>query len=70
MSTFCSQMSFSDLQTSLHPKSVSSVNKLYLILPSEGDAFLARWIPLCPQVEELGVKCSSKGEEEINMQIR
>ena len=64
MSSFSSQESFNDLQTSHCTKSVSSVRKLGLFLPPEGDASLARWIPNCPQVEELRVECNSKGEEE------
>ena len=64
VSTFSSQKSFNDLQTSPCPRSVSSVNKLDLRLPPEGDACLARWIPNCPQLEELRVMCNSKGEEE------
>ena len=64
VSTLSSQESFNDLQTSLHPKSVSSVRKLDLSLPPEGDTCLARLIPNCPQVDELTVRCDSKGEEE------
>ena len=64
MSTLSSQESFNDLQTSHHPKSVSSVRKLDLTLPPEGDTCLARLIPNCPQVEELTVNCNSNGEEE------
>ena len=64
VSAFSSQRSFNDLQTSHCPKSASSLSKLELILPPKGDACLARWILNCPQVEELRVKCDSKGEEE------
>ena len=65
VSTFSSQRSFSDLQSSRRPKSVSSVRKLYLTFPPEGDTCLAKLIPNCPQVEELTVKCDNdKGEEE------
>lgn len=59
------QESFNDLQTSPCPRSVSGVIKLHLTLPPEGDTYLAKWIPNCPQVEELIVKCNSKGEEEL-----
>ena len=64
VSTSSSQESFNDLQTSHHPKSVSSVSKLELTLPPEGDTCFARWIPICLQVEELTVKCDNEGEEE------
>ena len=61
LSTFSSQRFCNDLQSSPRPKSVSNVSKLDLTLP-EGDASLARCIPNCPQLEELKVKCDSKGE--------
>ena len=64
VSTFSSQESFNDLQTSPRPRSVYNVSKLDLTLPPEGDAWLARSIPSCPQLEELEVKCNSKGEGE------
>ena len=64
VSTFSSQESFNDIQMSPCPRSVSSVSTLGLTLPPEGDACLARWIPNCPQLEELRVECDSKGEEE------
>ena len=62
VSTFSSQKSFNDLQTSPRPRSVSNVSKLNLTLPPEGDAWLARCIPNCPQLEELEVNCDSEGE--------
>ena len=62
VSTFSSQKSFSDLQTSPRPMSLSNVSKLDLSLPPEGDAWLARCIPNCPQLEELKVHCNSEGE--------
>ena len=62
MSTFSSQESFNDLQTSPRPRSVSNVSKLDLTLPPEEDAWLARCIPSCPQLEELDVNCDGKGE--------
>ena len=65
VSTFSSQKSFSDLQTSPRPKSVSSVSKLDLSLPPEGDTCLASLIPNCPEVDELTVKCDSKGEGNV-----
>ena len=64
VSTLSSQKFFNDLQTSHHPKSVSSGSKLYLALPPKGDICLAGLIPNCPQVEELTVNCDSKGDEE------
>ena len=64
VSTFSSQESFNDLQTSPRPRSVSNVSKLYLTLLPEGDAWLARCIPNCPQLEELDVNCYSRGEGE------
>ena len=64
VSTFSSQESFNDLQTSPCPRSVSSVSKLDLTLPPEGDTCLARWIPNCPQLQKLSVVCDSEGEEE------
>ena len=64
VSTFSSQTSFNDLQTSPRPRSVSNVSKLYLTLPPEGGTWLARCIPNCPQLEKLGVNCNSKGEGE------
>ena len=67
VSTFSSQSSFNDFQTSPCPRSVSSVSKLDLDLPPEGDAYLARWIPNCPQLEELRVNCGGKGEEELHI---
>ena len=65
VSTCSSQESFNDLQTSPCPRLVSSVSKLDLTLPPEGDTCLARWIPNCPQLEELRVNCGGKGEEEL-----
>ena len=62
VSTFSSQMSFNDLQTSPRPRSVSNVSKLDLSLPPEGGVCLARCIPNCPQLEELEVRCDSEGE--------
>ena len=62
VSTFSSQTSFNDLQTSPRSRSVSNVSKLDLSLPPEGDAWLARCIPNCPQLEELKVRCDSEGE--------
>ena len=59
--TFSSQKSFNDLQTSPRPRSVYNVSWLFLTLPPEGDAFLARCITNCPQLEELKVTCDSKG---------
>ena len=70
VSTFSSQKSFNDLQTSPHPRSVSNVSKLRLTLLPEGDACLARCIPNCPQLEELDVNLSnsgSKGEEKLTV---
>ena len=67
VSTFSSQESFSDLQTSPRPRSVSNVSKLDLFLPPEGDACLARCIPICPQLEELKVDCNSKGEGKLTV---
>ena len=64
VSALSSQRSFNDLQTSHCPKSVSSVRKLDLTLPPEGYTCLASCVPNCPQVDELTVKCDSKGEEE------
>ena len=65
VSTFSSQGSFNDLQTSPRPRSVSNVSKLYLTLPPEGDACLARCILNCPQLEELKVNCNSEGEGKL-----
>ena len=62
--TFSSQESFSDLKTSPHPQSVSGVRELDVTFPTEGDSSLVRLIHKCPQVEELTVKCDSKGEKE------
>ena len=71
VSTFSSQESFNDLQTSPRPRSVSNVSKLDLTLPPEGDAWLARCIPNCPQLEELEVNCDrrygSKGEGKLTV---
>ena len=60
VSTFSSQTSFNDLQTSPRSRSVSNVSQLDLSLPPEGDAWLARCIPSCPQLEELKVKGEGK----------
>ena len=62
---FSSQICFSDLWTSPRSKSVSSVTTLDLTLPPEGGTCFARWIRNCPRVEELTVKCNSKGKEEL-----
>ena len=62
VSTFSSQESFNDLQTSPRPRSVSNVSKLDLSLPPEGETWLARSIPSCLQLEELEVNCNSEGE--------
>ena len=43
---------------------MSGVRYLDLTFPPEGDTSLARLIHNCPLVEELTVKCDSKGEEE------
>ena len=43
---------------------IPTLRRLTLNLPPEGDACLARWIPNCPQLKELRVRCNSKGEEE------
>ena len=59
VSPFSSQKSFNDLQTNPRPRSASNVSKLYLTLPPEGDAWLARCIPNCPQLEELKVNCNN-----------
>ena len=67
VSTFSAQKSFNDLQTSPRPRSVSNVSKLDLFLPPEGDACLARCIPICPQLEELKVDCNSKGERKLTV---
>ena len=67
VSTFSSQTSFNDLQTSPHPRSVSNVSKLRLTLPPEGDALLARSIPNYTQLEELDVNCDSKGEGKLTV---
>ena len=67
VSTFSSQESFNDLQTSPRPRSVSNVSKLYLTLPPEADTWLARSIPSCPQLEELEVKCNSEGEGKLTV---
>ena len=58
-----SQHSFSDCQTSLRPRSVSSVTWLDLTFPAEGSACLGRMMNSCSQIEELTVKCNSKGEQ-------
>ena len=67
VSPFSSQKSFNDLQTSPRPRSVSNVSKLYLTLLPEGDAWLARCILNCPQLEELKVNCNSKGEGKLTV---
>ena len=67
VSTFSSQTSFNDLQTSPRPRSVSNVSQLALTLPPEGDAWLARCIPNCPQLEELEVDCDSEGEGKLTV---
>ena len=67
VSTFSSQESFNDLQTSPRPRSVSNVSKLDLSLPPEGDTWLARCIPNCPQLDELKVNCDSEGEGELTV---
>ena len=69
VSPFSSQKSFNDLQTSPRPKSVYNVSKLYLFLPPEGDAWLSRCIPNCPQLEELEVDCNSEGEGELTVYV-
>ena len=69
VSTFSSQKSFNDLQTSPRPRPVYNVSKLYLTLPPEGDACLARCIPNCPQLEELKVNCGSKGEGKLTVYV-
>ena len=65
VSTFSSQESFNDLQTSPRPRPVSNVSQLDLTLPPEGDTWLARCIPNCPQLEELDVNCDHEGEWEL-----
>ena len=67
VSTFSSQTSFNALQTSPRPRSVSNVSKLDLTLPPEGDAWFARCILNCPQLEELTVNCDSKGEGKLTV---
>ena len=67
VSTFSSQKSFNDLQTSPRPRSVSNVSKLDLSLPPEGDTWLARCIPSCPQLEELEVNCDSESEGKLTV---
>ena len=68
-STFSSQESFNDLQTSPRPRSVSNVSKLDLTLPPKGNAWLARSIPNCPQLEELKVDCNSEGEGKLTVYV-
>ena len=65
MSGISSQKSFSNLQTTPHPKSVSNVRQLYLTLPPEGDTCLTQLICNCPLVEKLTLECNSKSEEEF-----
>ena len=65
VSTFSSQKSFNDLQTSPRPRPVSNVSQLDLTVPPEGDTWLARCIPNCPQLEELDVNCDREGEWEL-----
>ena len=66
VSTFSSQKSFNDLQTSPRPRSVCNVSKLDLSLPPKGDTWLSRSIPNSPQLEELKVNCHDcKGEGEL-----
>ena len=69
VSTFSSQESFNDLQTSPRPRSVSNVSKLDLTLPPEGDTWLARCIPNYPQLEQLKVNCYSEGEGELTVYV-
>ena len=69
VSTFSSQKSFNDLQTSPRPRSVSNVSKLYLTLPPEGDDCLARCIPNCPQLEELEVNNDSDSEGKLTVYV-
>ena len=69
VSPFSSQESFNDLQTSPHPRSVSNVSKLDLTLPPEGDTWIARCIPNCPQLEELEVNSDSKGEGKLTVYV-
>ena len=67
VSTFSSQESFNDLQTSPRPRSVSNVSKLDLSLPPEVDTWLARCILNCPQLEELEVNCDSEREGKLTV---
>ena len=67
VSTFSSQTSFNDLQTRPRPRSVYNVSQLDLTLPPEGDTWLARSIPSCPQLEELKVNCNSEGEGNLTV---
>ena len=57
--------SFSDCQSSLYPKSKSSVRKLDLRFPSDGAACLDRMMNGCSQIEELNVQCDSKDAGDI-----
>ena len=69
VSPFSSQKSFNDFQTSTHPRSVSNVSKLDLTLPPKGDAWFARCILNCPQLEELDVNCDSEGEGKLTVYV-